>query len=220
GCTSTLGVAFSNELSALNFMNAVLTNDPDGSGPASKNTEVIGLFVDVNNYVDKFDDTICGTAPACDCNYSILWDSLARIGNHTLYDYGKPSIVLSLELENDELAGGCWSNENVSSFYKDLYANRISQLAGSGIIGLSLACLQDGHCYPYPPPPLAYYGLLDSTSIPKDPQYLSWFDACGRYYFNSEGIIIDTFSAKPTNSTACDGSRLMALYQQYKCYAE
>ncbi|MFH1285611.1 MAG: hypothetical protein ABIH99_03435, partial [Candidatus Micrarchaeota archaeon] len=146
------------------------------------------------------------------CNASKVWKIKEEFASKMVQEYGVPSIILDFGVAEE----GCWTKEVVWKMYGELYDKEITQLAGAGIIGIAQRCLSDNNCYPYD---ARGFGLIDSTGTNKNPGFETWFDKCGKYYYGMEGAAMTIFSADDKNGV-CDGSKIMSLYNDYKCLAK
>ncbi len=213
-CTTALAVEYTGGAAEIAFVDDVL-------GSCKNSVDMVAFFVDGNSLVASLDPAPCTEFPECNCNYSNVWQSISDLGAYALHEYGKPSAILSFRMA-DEPAPSCWDNATIAKMYSDFYKNQITGLTGSGIFGLSQACFEEnelsGDCFTnFQPPGM---GFIIDSGIPRQPQFDSWFVSCGKYYYNSEGITMTTFSSNETNATVCDSSRIMDLYKDYKCYAD
>ncbi len=216
-CTAALAVDYSDLGTAKQFVDSVFANPACNKA----DTKAIALFVDGNALAASLH--VCpGAYPGCDCNYSKIWDDFAQFSKYVVYKYQKPTVVLSFKMT--DMPGTCYDAPSLTRMYKELYSSSLTHMSGAGIFGLSYTCLNEdtlnGDCFINRNP--TGMGLMTSYGPPavSRQQADGWFQSCGRYYYNSEGITMTTYSANETNSTACDASRLMDLYQQYKCYAD
>jgi len=210
-CTTALAVSYPAQ--GMGFISSAFLN------PTCRNsTDVIALFIDGNNLASTIPNLCDGS---CNCNFSKFWENLELFSKSVLYSYGKPTVILSFKMT--EGLTPCFNGETIGRFYKDLYSNPATQLTGAGLFGISQTCLNEqnlnGDCFINAPNPTGY-GLMTDASSPIQPEFNSWFSPCGAYYYNSQGLTMTTFSGVETNSTVCDSSRIMDLYNEYKCYAD
>jgi hypothetical protein len=66
-----------------------------------------------------------------------------------------------------------------------------------------------------------FMDALGDTTTRKDPYAREWFDRCGKYYYEGTGqaLLVYTASEVPEGEQGnqCDQSKMMSLYQKYKC---
>ncbi|MFH1470511.1 MAG: hypothetical protein ABIF01_02075, partial [Candidatus Micrarchaeota archaeon] len=215
-CTTTFALDYSSPAANTPLANAVL-------GTCADQIDAVGLFVDGNAIATRLQAAYNLCDSDCNCNFTMFWEDISDFGAYLNHEFGKPSVILSFRPPR----GGCWDAIGLGKLYKDMYGKPISHLAGAGIFGIAQTCLDErgltGDCftiYPNWGAALTGIGLINPAGNTKAEEFDNWFSGCGRYYYNSEGLTMEMFSANETNSTVCDSSRIMDLYNEYKCYAD
>ncbi|MFH1448006.1 MAG: hypothetical protein ABIG39_04025 [Candidatus Micrarchaeota archaeon] len=211
-CTTALAVVYPDQREP--YVNSVF-------GMCADDADIAALFIDANHLITTQLPGICDIN--CNCNFTMFWDNIADFSSYILYNYGKPSTILAFKMEENPAA--CWDNETIGRLFEEFYQVPVTQLAGKGLFGLSYACFDDrtlaGDCFIHLPPNPSPAGKALTTGASRvQPEFDAWYGKCGAYYYNSEGLTMTTFSGNDTNTTVCDSSRIMDLYQEYKCYAD
>ncbi|MEW6328619.1 MAG: hypothetical protein AB1468_00730, partial [Candidatus Micrarchaeota archaeon] len=179
-------------------------------GRTNKSVDMVGFMVFANT------SSICEeTGGDCVCNASRAWDEIKNLSRFVVYNYTLPTAILSYNLEGTG-AGAC-AGKGVGDAFAEMYEKETYQLTGAGISGIAQYCLMDGACQPLS----GDYGLTTGPpAYARKEGFEEWFKGCADYYYRSQGLTMTMCAANETNSTICDPSRIMQLYDEYKCRAE
>ncbi len=177
---------------------------------ARNSTDMVGFIVFANT------SSICEeTGGECVCNASRAWDEIKNLSRFVVYNYTKPTVILSYNLEG--VGVGACAGKGVGAAFAEMYEKETYQLTGAGISGIAQYCLMDGTCQPL----TGNYGLTTGPpAYARKEGFEEWFKGCADYYYRSQGLTMTMCAANETNSTMCDPSRIMQLYDEYKCRAE